>query len=201
MRFFRGKGESQVSSCLQALRPWARAAAILTPPEGEGLLTASLASTKNNYHAMLVLCYERLILRKCDARYFMLTLCSDISSGLRPVPPPCLGSGSESSWMFLGGSSEGSRGPLGCSFEASWGPLGGLLGASWGFLEASWMPLGASWGPLGGPSERLWCLSEPPGGLLGRKARIVGSCSPLGPFLGPSWAVLGRLGRRLACHS
>jgi len=168
MRFFRGKGESQVSSCLQALRPWARAAAILTPPEGEGLLTASLASTKN-YHAMLVLCYERLILRKCDARYFMLTLCSDISSGLRPVPPPCLGSGSESSWMFLGGSSEGSRGPLGCSFEASWGPLGGLLGASWGFLEASWMPLGASWGPLGGVLMASWGPAGGLGGHLGGK--------------------------------
>eukprot|EP00959_Pyramimonas_sp_CCMP1952_P124332 2599540-Pyramimonas_sp.AAC.1 len=33
---------------------------------------------------------------------------------------------------------------------------------------------------------------------MGRKARIFGSCSRIGPLLGPSWALLGaRIGRLL----
>ena len=73
-----------------------------------------------------------------------------LSNGLRSIPPPCLGSGSESSGMLLGISSEGSRGPQGGSFAAFGEPVG-----------ASWGPLGGLLGPLGG-------VSGPPGGVLGR---------------------------------
>ena len=55
-----------------------------------------------------------------------------ISSGLRPIPPPCLGCGSKASWGL---------------FWASWGPLG-----------ASWEPLGArfwgSWAHFWWPGAR-----------------------------------------------
>eukprot|EP00959_Pyramimonas_sp_CCMP1952_P013587 286740-Pyramimonas_sp.AAC.1 len=54
----------------------------------------------------------------------------------------------------------------------------GLLGPSW---ETSWRPVGG--------------LLGPPGGLLGRKARLFGSWSPLwaplGLLLEPSWGLLG----------
>ena len=65
--------------------------------------------------------------------------------------------------------------------------------ASGGLFGASLWPLGASWRPLGA----FWV-----GGLFGRKARIVGSCSPswayFGAVLGFSWAALGRIGSILA---
>ena len=84
------------------------------------------------------------------------SVCLSLSSGLRPIPPPCLGGGSETSWVLVGISWLASRGPLGSSFETSWGPfwgllgpLGGLLGPSWGLLGASWGFLGPSWGFLG----------------------------------------------------
>ena len=72
--------------------------------------------------------------------------------GLRPIPPPCLGCGSEASWTPVGVSWGASGEPVGGSFMASWGLLGpllGVLGASWGLLWSSWGPLVASWGLLG----------------------------------------------------
>ena len=98
------------------------------------------------------------------------------SNGLRPIPPPCLGSGSESSGMLLGISSEGSRGPPG-------GKFCGILGACWGFLGASWRPLGASGGRLGASWGRLGAVSS--------KGRFVSS------LWGPSWVILGALLGRL----
>ena len=55
-------------------------------------------------------------------------------TGLRPIPPPCLGYGLEASCMCVGISWYASRGPLECSFEASWGPFWGLGGSFWGLL-------------------------------------------------------------------
>ena len=81
-------------------------------------------------------------------------------------------------------------------------PLEGLLktflkppgGPLWGLFWASGGPLLGLFGPLGGLLGR-------PGGLLERKARVVGSYSPFwAPFgavlkpLGLSWAPLGRFG-------
>ena len=98
------------------------------------------------------------------------------SSGLRPIPPPCLGCGLEASWVFVGISWEASRGPLGGRFEASWGPFGGLLGflfgPLWGLVGPSWGRLGVSWKPLGAS----W-------GLLGAE---VSTCRFVFPLLGPS---------------
>ena len=54
-----------------------------------------------------------------------------LSSGLRPIPPPCLG----------------------CGYEA-WG----RLGASWAILGLCWAVLGPSWGRLG-PSWAVFTLS------------------------------------------
>ena len=138
-------------------------------------------------------------------------------TGLRPIPPPCLGGGSETSWMLVGISWLASRGPLGGSLGASWGPfwgfLGphlGLLGASWGVLGGSWGPLGASLGPLGASLGHLGAegsifqffvpLLGPSwarlGGLLGRLGRLLGRLGALlgrlGAVLGASWAVLER---------
>eukprot|EP00959_Pyramimonas_sp_CCMP1952_P339030 7099780-Pyramimonas_sp.AAC.1 len=54
---------------------------------------------------------------------------------------------------------------------------------------------GASRGPLGGLLGSVGGLFRPPGGLLWRKARIVGSLflswAPRGAVLGPFWAILG----------
>ena len=114
-----------------------------------------------------------------DQPWFIIA--GTLSNGLRPIPPPCLGSGSESSGMLLGISSEGSRGPPG-------GQFCGILGACWGFLGASWRPLGASGGRLGASWGRLGAVSS--------KGRFVSS------LWGPSWgvlvALLGRLGGLLA---
>ena len=114
-----------------------------------------------------------------------------VSSGLRPIPPPCLGGGSETSWMLVGISWLACRGPLGGSLEASWGPFWGLLGPHLGLLGASWGVLGGSWGPLGasvGPLEASL-------GQLRAEDSIFQFFSPswpsLGPVLEPSWAVLG----------
>eukprot|EP00959_Pyramimonas_sp_CCMP1952_P415610 8708390-Pyramimonas_sp.AAC.1 len=75
-------------------------------------------------------------------------------------------------------------GPMLCT-GTFWRPLGGRLGSSWGLFLG---PFGASRGPVG----LCWGL---PGGLLGRKARLVSSCSPSwappGAVLGPSWAIFG----------
>ena len=77
-------------------------------------------------------------LSKCRAASKVVTrrVCQ-LSNGFRPIPPPCLDCGSESSWTFLGVSSEGSRGPLRRSLGASWGPPGGFLGPFGGLLGAS----------------------------------------------------------------
>ena len=83
-----------------------------------------------------------------------------LSNGLRSIPPPCLGSGSESSGMLLGISSEGSRGPLGVKFCGIWGACWGFLGASWRPLGASGGRLGASWGRLGAVSSKGRCVSS-----------------------------------------
>ena len=64
---------------------------------------------------------------------------------IRLVLPPCLGCGSDASWIPVGVSWHASRVPLGANFEAAWG----LLGAAWG-------PLGASFGPLGGLLGACW---------------------------------------------
>ena len=68
----------------------------------------------------------------------------ELSRGLRPIPPPCLGGGSETSWTLVGISWLASRGPLGGSLGASWGPFWGLLGPLLGLLGASWGVLGGS---------------------------------------------------------
>ena len=102
-----------------------------------------------------------------------------VSSGLRPIPPPCLGCRLEASWMFVGISWEAFRGPLGGSFEASWGPSGGLLGSLFGPLVGLVGPLGASWGLL----EASWgLLGASSSGSLELSVRVP----PLGPLLGPS---------------
>ena len=94
--------------------------------------------------------------------------------------------------MFVGTSWEASRGPLGGSCEASWEPLRSFLWHLLCLLGSVWGLLG---GLLGGLVASLGSLCGPPGGLRGRKAGIVGSCSPswtpLRAVLKPSWAVLG----------
>ena len=100
-----------------------------------------------------------------------------LSTGLRPIPPPCLGGGSEASWMLVGISWLASRGPLGGSLGASWGPFWGLLGPLLGLLGASWGVLGASWGFLGAS----W------GGELDFSVRVLS----LQLLLGPSWGSPG----------
>ena len=77
------------------------------------------------------------------------------------------------------------RGLLGSSFEASGGavlgPLRVFLGSLGGLLGASWRPLAA--------------LLGSPGALSGRKIKCLNfwspSRAPLGPFSGPSWALVG----------
>ena len=65
---------------------------------------------------------------------------------IRLVLPPCLGCGSEASWIPVGFSWHASRVPLGASFETSWS----LVGAVWGPLGTSFGPLGGLLGPAGG---------------------------------------------------
>ena len=133
-----------------------------------------------------------------------------VSNGLRPITPPCLGCGSESSWMLLGVSSEGSREPLGRSFEASWEPLGGLLGLLGGHLGGLLGLLGgfcAAWRVVvrrlperdgaaelcGGTRSGLWGTAEKhasgglPGASWGGELELSVCVPPLGPLLGPSW--------------
>ena len=132
------------------------------------------------------------------------------SSGLRPIPPPCLSCGSEASWIHSRVSWDAPRGHLGGFLGASWGLLWGLLGASWAVLGLScavWPlrgpsggplaatlglsrgPLGPSWGPLG-PSWGPLAPSGPFGGRLGGLS---------GPPWGPLGVLLGRLGGLLGC--
>ena len=85
----------------------------------------------------------------CMRMHVCVLVCMCESTGLRPLPPPCLGGGSEASCVFVGSSWSASRGPLGGMFEASWGPFWGFLGPFLGLLGASWGLLGGSWGPLG----------------------------------------------------
>ena len=110
----------------------------------------------------------------------------ELSSGLRPIPPPCLDCGSEpeASWMLIGVSWGTSGEPVGGSFEASWGlmggPIGGLLELLLGLLRASWVLVGASWGPF----DNL----GPPLGAQGSKSQFDLN---LGPVSGRSWGSLG----------
>ena len=138
-----------------------------------------------------------------------------VSSGLRPFPLPCRGSGYEASGMSVGiwrgGPLAGRReivskalgGPLWSLLWAIRGSLLGLWGAFFGLLGLSWGPLGSSWGPqrVGKFDSRFeipvlrlaWgCL----GTLLGRLGRLWGGLGAflgrLGGLLGASWALLGR---------
>ena len=69
------------------------------------------------------------------------------------------------------------------------------MGTFWGFFEPLGGLVGASWGPLGN-------LLEPPGDLLGRRARFFGSSSlswaPLGAVLGHCKHPLGGRSRALS---
>ena len=135
-----------------------------------------------------------------------------ISSGLRPIPPPCLGCGLRPLGRLFGYRGRPLGGLLEAVGQASWGRSGaswgfflGLLGASWGLLEVSCGILGASWGgslelsvrvpPLGpllwpswGPLERAWAPLGPFSGPFGP------SWGPLGGLLGRPRAVLGAPG-------
>ena len=116
------------------------------------------------------------------------------SAGLRPIPRPCLGCGSETSSVTVGVSWDASREPLRSSCEGSWallgaslGRLSSLLGASMGLLGASRGFLGASWrsgGPFRGGELEVSVRVLLRGALLGG----------LGGVLGASWAVLGLSG-------
>ena len=95
--------------------------------------------------------------------------CLSLSSGLRPIPLPCLVGGSEASWMLLG---------------VSWLP-------TWGPREAVSRPLEASWGQSGGLFGPLWGLLGPLWGLLGLQGVVlrayVVSCGLSGAEKRPSW--------------
>ena len=73
-----------------------------------------------------------------------------LSTGLRLIPPPCLGCGSEAYWI-----------PIGVSWHASRVPLGRLLRDPWGFLGALDGSLGGPcelWGNSWGPLKEYWGL-------------------------------------------
>ena len=87
--------------------------------------------------------------------------------------------------------------PLGFAWDVSPGPLGGLLGASWGPLGASWGPLRALLGPPGAPETRkldFWIFWPPLGPVLGPFWAVVGA---FWAVLAPSWAILGASWERL----
>ena len=84
----------------------------------------------------------------------------------------------------------------------SWGPLGALLAALEPLLGQSWRPsIKKGWILLGSPCQSLqmsllgrsWGAL---GALSGALGALLGSWGPLGPLLGPSWALglLGHLG-------
>ena len=114
-----------------------------------------------------------------------------MESGLRPMPPPCVGCGSEPHGGCLG-----TRGwSPGGLWDAGLGPLGDRFGDSWGLFWASWGPPGASRSLLGpsrghpGPSR---ATLGPSWAVLGA---IIGSnLGRFGPLLGSLDAFLGRLG-------
>ena len=70
-------------------------------------------------------------------------------TGLRLIPPPCLGCGSEASgipvWVLLACFSGASWSHFVKPLGASWGLFGGLLGPLLGLLGTSWGLLGPSW--------------------------------------------------------
>ena len=67
-----------------------------------------------------------------------------VSSGPRPIPPPCLVGGSEASLMLVGISWLAYFGPQGGQFRGLLRPPGGSPGASLGLFGASWGLFGAS---------------------------------------------------------
>ena len=82
-------------------------------------------------------------------------------------------------------------------FGASWAALGALLGASGPLLGLSWASLGAVLGHLGALLAALEALLSHLGGHRSKKRAALISVprsgpetSPLGPLLGPSWAIL-----------